>query len=190
MNKEILLLVFTIILGAFTGSLSAQPVTHMGVSPLDHVTLEGCEFSLSCALSGLRRSLPDGTIEMDRFKIPERYVLVVTDVDWEFRGTTEALLSVMFDDQQISVFLTRNNNNIKASNEPVLVTGKITSTDACQQILDCKEHVSAESNIQMTSGFVVTQDAELSFGLNFENVAYLSDKEFRIRVRGYLLPVE
>jgi hypothetical protein len=69
MNKEILLLVFTMVLSAFTGSLSAQPVTHMGVSPLDHVTLEGCEFSLSCALSGLRRSLPDGTIEMDRFKI-------------------------------------------------------------------------------------------------------------------------
>ena len=191
MNKGILLLVFTIVLSALTVSLSAQPVTHMGIGPLDHVTLEGCEFSLSCALSGLRRSLPDGTIEKDAFVVPERYVLVVTDVDWEFHGKVQPLLAGLFRDHQISVFLTRVNNNIKASNIPVLLPGKVTSTDACDLLSpDCEERLSAESNIQMTSGFVVTHDATLSLGIILENVEFLKDKHFRIRIRGYLLPVE
>lgn len=190
MNKGILLLAFTLVVSALTVSLSAQPVTHMGVGPLDHVTLEGCEFNLSCALSGLRRSLPDGTIEKDPFVVPERYVLVVTDVDWEFRGKALPLLSQLFRDHQISVFLTRDNNNIKASNIPVLLTEEITSTNVCDVISDCEEDLSAESNTQMTSGFVVTNDAKLGFGLNLENVKFLSEKQFRIRVRGYLLPVE
>jgi hypothetical protein len=190
MNKQILLLAFTMFVSVLTVSLSAQPVTHMGVTPKDHVTLEGCAFELGCALNGFRRSLPDGTIEKDSFVIPERYVLVVTDADWEFHGKAQALLATMFRDHQIRVVLTRGNKNIKANNVPVLLTGKITSTNVCDLISDCEEDLSAESNTQMTSGFVVTSDAELSLGLNLEDAEFLSEKQFRIRIRGYLLPVE
>ena len=190
MNKGILVLAFAIVLSSLTISLSAQPVTHLGVGPLDQVTLEGCAFTVSCGLSGLRRSLPDGTIEKDAFVVPERYVLVVTDVDWEFHGKAQSLLSELFRDHQIRVSLTRINNNIKASNIPVLLPGEITSTDVCDPISDCEEDISAASNIQMTSGFVVTHDATLSLGIDLENVEFLNEKEFRIRIRGYLLPVE
>lgn len=194
MNSKILCFGLMIVLSLLTRSLIAQPVTHMGIGPDDHVTLGACT-SLSCVLGGkadLSRTFPDGTFEEGPFVIPERHVLVVTDVDWSFRGTVPALLATLLANHRMKVTLIRSNDSIQATNEALISTAIIRSTNECGDPLGCNEKVSAAANTQMTTGFVVTAGAHLTSALDAENLDLIDpiNQEFNLRVRGYLVPVD
>ncbi|MFC2172815.1 hypothetical protein ACFLU6_09310 [Acidobacteriota bacterium] len=85
----VVLLAFVVFIPAFIAL--GGTATHLNQSPDDHVVLEvygtgegGCEWP--DGYMEFRRNLPDGTAEPGPFRVPEGKLLVITDLDWQFRS--------------------------------------------------------------------------------------------------------
>jgi hypothetical protein len=142
--------------------------THKGQPPSNHITLQSTvvgNFLFPTDLR-LRRINPNGTVvdPAPPFSVPVGQVLVVTDVDWEYRTGPAGQIQILKIDIQ----------NISSGGQSVPVFYSAITID------NIGHGATTEA---MTSGFIVSSDARILFS-NWPGGGLLQD----LIIRGYLCP--
>jgi len=156
--------VFVLSMGAVNAH--AQVATHMGQAASKHVTLElvsGMPGGCGPSLYAFNRVMPDGTASV--FRIPDKEVLVVTDVDWQFEnpgaaGTFQTLRLI-----------------IENLADPYVNRSAFDST------IMLGKHGKGGTSEHMTSGFVVSSRARIC-----PDVFPMPTTLVHLLIRGYLTP--
>jgi hypothetical protein len=139
--------------------------THIGQPPSNHITLESTivgNFTTPRDVQ-LRRINPNGTADAPPFSLPVGQVLLVTDVDWWYRGGTPGQIQILKIDIQ----------NISSGGQSHTVFYSALT-------LDNQGGAATEA---MTSGFIVSSEAKILIS-NFPGGGVLQD----LIIRGYLCP--
>jgi hypothetical protein len=141
--------------------------THMGQRPSNHITLQSTVVGnfLTPVDLHLRRTNPNGTVvDAAPFNVPVGQVLVVTDVDWEYRTGPAGQIQILKIDIQ----------NIASGGQSLPVFYSAITID------NIGHGATTEA---MTSGFIVSSETRILFS-NWPGGGLLQD----LILRGYLCP--
>jgi len=179
MKSYLVILSLSLLLAGAGAASGADLLTHMDVGPNDLVVLQGSNaveaMSLDCNQeprsmpTGFYRQYPDGTVSPDRFRIPEGAYLVITDVDWVYRGQVQGAGET----RTLEIF--RENMSFTQRSEAFRAA----------MVLD-RNGIGANTEA-MTSGFVVSSEARICVDVGPHLTGQDQEVLHPVILRGYLL---